>query len=185
MCLFLTTNCWKVDSSENRTFDRCWIVQSRCFLANASLLAFMTGVSLGFRAGLYNFRLNSLLKRREMVIWVTLVPFRSKAAWRFFVELVGERTTILRMRLSSQMLVFRGLPLRFLSQNISSERCLVIAWCTPVLLTLRRAAIWRLDTPSLCRMTIWTLWTSVKDFFFAHFGLRKFSKKCRFFCSMK
>ena len=136
----------------------------------------MTDVSLGFRAGLYDFRLNSLLKRREMIIWVILIPFRSKTAWSFFVEKVGKRTTILRMRLSSRMLVFQGLQLRFLSQNIPSETFLVIAWCTPVLLTLRRAAIRRSDTPSSYRMTIWALWTSVKDFFCPFRTTRIFEK---------
>ena len=52
-------------------------------------------VSNDFLAGLRDFNPQSYVNRRETVMSLTLTPFVNNAYYAIFIELVGDRTTIL------------------------------------------------------------------------------------------
>ena len=168
-CCLRVPNCWIVDSSEKRTFTHCFSLQSADLFANITLLAFIASVSLGFSTGLWDMRPNSFTKRLPIVVRWTSVPFKSSADRIFLQELVGERTATLRIKWSSRGVVFRGHPLLFLSTYEPQILNFTIAWCTAVLLHSTFSLIKRSDSPSLCKITIWARFTSLREAFFTHF----------------
>jgi len=114
--LFLEANCWIVVSSENKTLDHCWLVQSLYFFANSKRFNFIAGVSLGFLAGFRDLRPNSSVKRRLMVLLLILEPVSPSSARMFLAEHVGDFTTHLYIKISSRRVVFRGRPLLLQSE---------------------------------------------------------------------
>ena len=109
--LFLEANCWNVVSSENKTLDHCWIVQSLYFFANCKRFNFLAGVSLGFLAGFRDLRPNSSVTWRLMVLLLILEPDSSSSTRIFLAEQVGDFTTHLFIKISSRRVVFRERPL--------------------------------------------------------------------------
>ena len=171
-------NCWIVDSSEKRTFTHCFSLQSADLFANITLLAFIASVSLGFSTGLWDLRPNSFTKRLPIVVQWTSVPFKSSADRIFLQELVGERTATLWIKWSSRGVVFRGRPLLFVSTYEPQILNFTIAWCTAVLLHSTFSLIKHSDCPSLCKITIWARFTSLREAFLYQFlGLKNQSKK--------
>ena len=60
-------------------------------------------------------------------------------------------------------------PLLFLSTYEPQILNFTIAWCTAVLLHSTFSLIKRSDSPSLCKITIWACFTSLREAFFTHF----------------
>ena len=113
--LFLEAKCWIVLSSENKTLDHCWLVQSLYFFANCERFNFIAGVSLGFLAGFRDLGPNSSVKRRQMVLLI-LEPVSPSSARIFLAEHVGDFTTQLFIKISPRQAVFRGRPLLLQSE---------------------------------------------------------------------
>ena len=108
---FLAANCCMVDSSLNNTSLQCSVVQCWCALANAKRLAFTELVSNGFLAGFRHFNSKSYVNWRETVMSLTLTLFANNADCDFFVERVGDRTTIFFIKWSFFTVVFIDLSL--------------------------------------------------------------------------
>ena len=70
----------------------------------------ITGVMCGFRAGLWEFSPNYLLRRLDTVLEVTAVFFKRKIARIILQELFGEHITICLIERASLGIVFRGRP---------------------------------------------------------------------------
>jgi len=113
---FLQANCGIVVSSENKTLDHCWLVQSLYFFTNCKHCNFIAGVSLSFLAGFHDLRPNSLVKQRLMVLLLILEPVSPISARIFLAEHVGDFTTHLFIKISSRQVVFRGRPLLLQSE---------------------------------------------------------------------
>ena len=84
-----------VNSSLNNTSLQCLVAQCCCALVNADSSAFMDLVNNGFLAFFCDFNLKAYVNQRETAMSLTLTPFANNADCTVFIELVGDRTTIL------------------------------------------------------------------------------------------
>ena len=168
-------DCWFI--REKNLYPLLFTPISR-FICKYHSLTFIASVSLVFFTGLWDLRPNSFTKRLPIVVRWTSVPFKSSADRIFLQELVGERTATLWLKWSSRGVVFRGRPLLFVSTYEPQILNFTIAWCTAVLLHSTFSLIKHSDCPSLCKITIWARFTSLREaFFYPFLGLKNQSKK--------